>query len=128
MADFDTGTLLRCRAVSRRWRDVIDSRTALWSQMSLMRAVKENRLDICQYIVEYANGDPNAIVYKDYHTSLHIDLGSRTCMWLPEKVRLTSSGSFSAGQQKTKTLMIHMGIVPCTGPQAVVTLTSADLS
>ena len=56
MAHFDTATLLRCRLVSRGWRDAIDSHTELWNRMSLMRAIKDNRIDLCKLIVEYAGG------------------------------------------------------------------------
>merc|ERR1712018_939349 len=34
--------------------DGIDAYTTLWSRMSMMRAVQENRLDICELIVEHA--------------------------------------------------------------------------
>ena len=54
MGHFDTETLLRCRAVSKGWRDGIDAYTTLWSRMAMMRAVQENRLDICELIVEHA--------------------------------------------------------------------------
>ena len=50
----DTKTLARCRGVSQRWRNTIDSSTPLWSRMSLTRAVWRNREDICQLIVEHA--------------------------------------------------------------------------
>ena len=56
MAHFDTATLLRCRLVSRGWRDAIDSHTELWNRMSLMRAIQDNRIDLCKLIVEYAGG------------------------------------------------------------------------
>ena len=55
VATFDTATLLRLRSVSKRWRDAIDSRTKLWSRVSLRRAVLDNRIDICKLIVEYAD-------------------------------------------------------------------------
>ena len=64
MAHFDTETLLRCRAVSKGWRDGIDAYTTLWSRMSMMRAVQENRLDICELIVEHAE-DKNPPSKKD---------------------------------------------------------------
>ena len=56
MADFDVKTLLRLRLVSHEWRDAIDSihGTKLWGQQSLMRAVGDNMLYICQLILEHA--------------------------------------------------------------------------
>ena len=58
MAHFDTNTLLMCRAVSKSWRDAVDSHTLLWSRpgygVSLLRAVRDNRDDICQLLVTHA--------------------------------------------------------------------------
>ena len=54
MEGFDTQTLLRCRAVSKGWRDAIDSHTTLWDRMPLWKAVEDNnRLDICEFIDNY---------------------------------------------------------------------------
>ena len=63
MADFDVKTLLRLRLVSKEWRDAIDSihGTKLWGKQSLMRAVDDNRLNICQLILEHAKDkNPNS--------------------------------------------------------------------
>ena len=55
MAHFDTKTLLRCRLVSKDWRDAIDRLTPLWSQPHLLwRAVSRNKIDMVQLIVEHA--------------------------------------------------------------------------
>ena len=53
MAHFDIKTLLACREASKGWRDGIDSNTTLWARMSLMRAVKKNRVDIVKHILEF---------------------------------------------------------------------------
>ena len=71
MADFDSKTLLRCRAVSRKWRDAIDRSTLLWSRMSLQRAVDQHRLDICQLIVSHAI-NKNPAEGEDGQTPLHV--------------------------------------------------------
>ena len=68
MAEFDVTTLLRLRLVSKEWRDAIDSiyGKKLWGQQSLMRAVRDNRLDICQLILEHAqNKNPRS--HYGYH-------------------------------------------------------------
>ena len=52
--DFDTPTLLRLRLVSKGFRDGIDSNTTLWSRVSLRKAVEQNRLDICELVVQHA--------------------------------------------------------------------------
>ena len=49
---FDTQTLLCGRAVSQSWKEYIDTQTQLWSKMSLMKAVRDGRMDIVQLIVE----------------------------------------------------------------------------
>ena len=52
--DFDTSTLLKLRLVCKGFRDGIDSNTTLWSRVSLMKAVEQNRLDICELVVQHA--------------------------------------------------------------------------
>ena len=69
MAHFDTQTLLMCRSVSVNWRHAIDSFTKLWSRMSLAKAVKENRMDICELII--LNADNKNPKDADGWTPLH---------------------------------------------------------
>jgi len=73
MADFDVRTLLKLRLVSNRFKDAIDLTHGkkLWGQQSLMKAVKDNRLDICKLIVEHAQ-DKNPIDYEEHPLS---------CLW-----------------------------------------------
>ena len=76
MANFDTQTLLRCRSVSRSWRNAIDSSTRLWSRMPLMKAMEQRRLDICELIVEntnYKNHFYGRIrnTVKEHHVNCH---------------------------------------------------------
>ena len=76
----DKAALLKCRSVSKIWRDYIDSQTDLWSQISFSRAIICHRLDICKLIVTYAKEKNQA--NKDGWTSLHLaaQLGqSDTC-------------------------------------------------
>ena len=51
MAHFETSILLKFKAVSRSWRDAIDTHTLLWSRMPLFTAVAEDRADICKLIL-----------------------------------------------------------------------------
>ena len=75
MAHFDTNTLLMCLAVSKHWRAAVDSHTLLWSSpgygMSLLRAVRDKRLDICHLIVTRAKEDINTNM-RDNGGALHL--------------------------------------------------------
>ena len=53
----DNSNLLKCRAVTKVWRDFIDSETSLWSDMSpqlYCNAAEAARVDICQLMVKYS--------------------------------------------------------------------------
>ena len=54
MSNLDTLDLLRARKVSPDWKWGIDNYSGLWDRMSLLRAVKDNRLDIVQLIVTHS--------------------------------------------------------------------------
>ena len=72
MADFDAKTLLKLRLVSKEWREAIDFiyGEKLWGKLSLMEAVKDNRMDICQLIVEHAEDkNPKG---RNGNTPLHV--------------------------------------------------------
>ena len=73
MADFDVKTLLRLRLVSKEWRDAIDFiyGEKLWGKLSLMEAVQDNRMDICQLILEHAE-EKNPKRYRNGTTPLHV--------------------------------------------------------
>ena len=63
MAHFDTRTLLRCRLVSKRWRDAIDSLTMLWVRIKgFQRACSEGIISIVNRLLELPEGriDVNA--------------------------------------------------------------------
>ena len=74
ISDFDNQMLLRLRLVSKEWRDAIDFiyGKKLWGQQSLMRAVEDNRLDICQLILEHAKDKNPKSENDDGDTPLHV--------------------------------------------------------
>ena len=50
-------TLIRCRVVSKAWRELIDSQTSLWNQIHRERysnAVRSGRTDICRLIIAHS--------------------------------------------------------------------------
>ena len=50
----DKETLLKCRTVSKVWRDFVDNKTDLWGQMppdNYVEAVRQGKLDICQLVI-----------------------------------------------------------------------------
>ena len=66
----DTQTLLACREVSTSWRYGIDSFSGLWSRMSLFKAIRDNRTDICKLIIEHSDNKNSASEYGS--TPLHL--------------------------------------------------------
>ena len=57
MAYFNIHTLLRCRLVSKRWRDAIDSMTMLWVTIGkdkggFLRACSDGNINIVNRILE----------------------------------------------------------------------------
>ena len=79
----DYKELVKSRAVSSAWRDVVDSKTSLWTDPEhYLRAASEGRLDICQKIIERVdNKNPSvklhtrwqaAMQNQEYVSPLHI--------------------------------------------------------
>ena len=54
MSHLELKDLLQARKVSPDWKWGIDNYSSLWDRMSLLRAVKDNRLDIVQLIVTHS--------------------------------------------------------------------------
>ena len=69
MGQFDTKTLLTLRLVSQGWRECVDTLTPLWSRMSLVRAIQDERTDIAQLIIDNVEDKNPADNYGE--TPLH---------------------------------------------------------
>ena len=78
---FDTQTLLSCRAVSKQWKQYIDSQTHLWNKISLMKAVNEDRFDVVRLIIE--NKQKSPISDANLHTADVINRQSFTVSLWP---------------------------------------------
>ena len=117
MADFDVETLLRLRLVSKEWRDAIDFiyGKKLWGQQSLMRAVEDNRLDICLLILEHAEEkNPKDVIDTPLHFAAkkgHFDI----CRLIMDQV-------------EDKNPKSNGGITPLHGLHTMVTWTYAASS
>jgi len=61
LRDADMKTLLACRETCWDFKFLIDKKTSLWSRVSLARAVKDEKVDICQLIVTNAKKDMNTM-------------------------------------------------------------------
>ena len=71
----DKQELTKSRSVSTTWKDVVDSRTNLWTDPTLyMRAVTEGNLDICQIIIQKVDNKnpPLKSTWRGLDTHLHI--------------------------------------------------------
>ena len=51
LQDADTRTLTACRETCSNFKYWVDTRTSLWSRMSLRRAAQENNVNICNKII-----------------------------------------------------------------------------
>jgi len=52
LRDADTKTLLACRETCSDFTYWVDKKTTMWRRMSLLKAVEDNNVDICQRIIE----------------------------------------------------------------------------
>jgi len=52
LRDADTKTLLACRETCSDFAYWVDKKTTFWRRMSLLKAVEDNNVDICQRIIE----------------------------------------------------------------------------
>ena len=57
LSNLDKESLLTCREVCQDWKEEVDTRTPLWSQIPLLQAVKDGRLDIVQRVMESNSQD-----------------------------------------------------------------------
>jgi len=70
MENFSTENLLKFRSVSKCWKEGVDAHTSLWHRMSLMRAIKDNRMDVVQLVID--NVGYSELISQRGVTPLHL--------------------------------------------------------
>ena len=68
----DREALVKCRIVSKSWKELIDYKTCLWKDVTpqgYIQAVDEKRLDICRLIIANADNKNPAYTSDTQHRS-----------------------------------------------------------